>query len=218
MMNHRKGSGFILIQKETVTANITDGLTRNGGNSKFPIRNYTIMKVRIVLLNIHITRETCLTNNKSEEIIIKSTETDGSNRFEKEPILFLASDKSDRLLIQYYIKVRQLSISKEEYDFWDKMNKINENGGDIFDKQPFEISSNIHNINKPTEQVLGYFQVSGATVKSLYITKNQIRELNIPVYKYNCTAIVIGPSDFPADHVLVYHPLHLMKFIECIAL
>ena len=117
------------------------------------------------IIPLSTVNETCWSNNKSDEINIKSIGPGISNKFEKKPVLFIATDKSDRLLIQYNLKVRQLSISKKEYEFWDMMSQINESGGDIFDKQPFEISGNIHNINKPDEQVLGYFQVSGAKSK-----------------------------------------------------
>jgi len=133
----------------------------------------------------------CWANNKSAEIIVKSGKTGIS-----EPIIFLASEKSDRLLIQYHITVKQLSVSKQEFEFWESMQKINETGGDIFDKQPFQIYGNIHNINNPGEQVLGYFQVSGAAVASRYITKSQLSGLELPDYRYECGKVEEGPVDY----------------------
>jgi hypothetical protein len=136
-------------------------------------------------------KKTCWRNNKSSEIIIKSSDEGVSN-----PILFIPSGESDRLLIQYWIEVRQFSLSSQEYEFWDHMKQISESGGDIFDKQPFQISGNIHSLNKPDEQVLGYFQVSGAKLKSRYITNKEITKLDIPVYEYPCDRIVVCPMDF----------------------
>jgi hypothetical protein len=151
-------------------------------------------------LNVVPVKNTCWASNKSREINIEATENKIFN-----PILFIASDKSDRLLIQYCIQVRQLSLSKEEYDFWDMMNKINESGGDIFDKQPFQIISNIQNINHPSEKVLGYFQVSGAKTQRKYITKSELARFSIPSYQYVCEKIEIGPEDYinPQAPVLV---------------
>lgn len=140
-------------------------------------------------------REVCWGNKKSYEINIKSSET----RF-SQPVLFVASEKSGRLLIQYYIKVKQLSISKKEYEFWDLMQQIEERGGDIFEKQPFQISGNIHNIGKPAEQVLGYFQVSGVKVKERYITYKEINDLGIPFYEYKCDQILKGTDDYPVAY------------------
>jgi hypothetical protein len=141
-------------------------------------------------------KQTCWADHKSGEIIIETTETGRSNKFTKKPVLFIASDESDRLLIEYCIQIRQLSISKKEYEFWDQLTQINESGGDIFDKQPFQISGNIHNINKPDEQVLGYFQVSGARVNRRFIPYSEISNLNLPEYKYECAEIEVKPSDF----------------------
>jgi hypothetical protein len=142
-------------------------------------------------------KQVCWRNNRSDEILIQSTESGQTNRIEKKPILFIASDKSDRLLIQYCIEVKQLSISKMEFEFWDHMKQINASGGDIFEKQPFPIVSNIQNISNPEETVLGYFQVSAVSQKRVYISANDISELNIPLYNYDCERIELGPDDYP---------------------
>ena len=136
-------------------------------------------------------KKTCWANNKSFDIIIKSSETGISD-----PIFFIDSEKSDRLLIQYHISMMQLSISRQEYEFWESMQKVNETGGDIFDKQPFQVFGNIHSINNPEEQVLGFFQVSGTSVASRYITQSQLAGLELPRYKYDCGKIVQGPIDY----------------------
>jgi len=139
-------------------------------------------------------KKICWGHEHSHDIIIKSSVSGISN-----PILFVASNETSRLLIQYFIKVRQFSISKGEYEFWDLMKQVSESGGDIFDKQPFQISGNIHNINNPDEQVLGYFQVSGAREVSRYITKKEIEELGLSHYSYPCNTIVVGPKDIPTE-------------------
>jgi len=142
-------------------------------------------------------KQVCFSYNESDEIIIHSTESAQSDRIEKEPILFIASAMSDRLLIQYSIEIKQLSLSETEYQFWEQMKQINESGGDIFEKQPFSIVSNIHNINNPDEPVLGYFQVSAVEKKRIYITREDIVELDIPVFTYDCERLVVGPGDYP---------------------
>lgn len=136
-------------------------------------------------------KRTCWANYKSHEIIIKSSENGIS-----QPILFIGSEKSDRLLIQYHITMKQFSISKQEYEFWESLQKVNETGGDIFDKQPFQVYGNIYNINDPGEQVLGYFQVSGVSVRSRYITKSQIEGMFLPEYRYKCGKVEKGPVDY----------------------
>jgi len=65
------------------------------------------------ITNVDQIKQVCWKNNISSEIIIQSAEFGQSAGIEKKPILFIASDKSDRLLIQYSIEVQQLSLSKK---------------------------------------------------------------------------------------------------------
>lgn len=143
-------------------------------------------------------KEICWSSNTSHEIIIQSMESDVTNRIDKKPILFVGSASSNRLLIQYAIEIKQLSLSQKEFEFWDQMRQINESGGDIFEKQPYPIVSNIHSKTHPDEQVLGYFQVSAVKKRMKYITQKDIAGLNLPVYRYDCQRIEVGPSDYPS--------------------
>jgi hypothetical protein len=136
-------------------------------------------------------KEICWGHNRSDGIIIKSSDEAFSV-----PVTFIDPEKSPRLLIQYCIDVRQLSISKKEYEFWNQMSMINESGGDIFDKQPFQVNGNIHNTAKPGETVLGYFQVSSAKHLRKYITYNNAEALGIPHYVYPCQTFMVSPIDF----------------------
>jgi len=149
------------------------------------------------IIEVDQIKQICWRNIESDEIMIQSTNLAQTSRIEKKPILFIASDQSDRFLIQYYIEVKQLSLSKTEYEFWDHMHQINESGGDIFEKQPFSIISNIHNTGDSNEQVLGYFQVSSVNRESLYIKPRDILGYNLPHFSYNCNRLVIGEDDYP---------------------
>lgn len=140
----------------------------------------------------------CWRNYKSREIFTVSPDADITNRFIKKPLLFIASDKADRLMVQYYIKVRQYTISKNEYEFWEQMKQVNTAGGDIFDRQPFQIISNVHNVSNPSEPVLGYFQVSAVSESSMYITRREIDALDLRQFDYGCDVLFVNPRDqFP---------------------
>ena len=163
-------------------------------------------------------KQVCWGQNGSDAITIKSTVSAQSNRIVKEPILFIASDKSDRLLIQYCVEVKQLSLSKTEFEFWDQMQQINEVGDDIFQKQPFSIVSNIHNKSIPDETVLGYFQVSAVEQKRIYITPDAIAGLDLPEYQYDCDRVEVGPNDYPGtmtfDNIYDSYTSSSYTFIE----
>lgn len=141
---------------------------------------------------------TCWANNKSDVIDIENTVLDNTGGFVQKPVLFIASAETNRLMIQYCVEVRQLSVSQAEYRFWDLMLQLNESGGDIFDKQPFQIFSNIHNVTNPDEQIIGWFQVSGAKLIRKYITFNEVSALDLPFYLYDCERIEKGEIDYPS--------------------
>jgi hypothetical protein len=145
---------------------------------------------------IPIENVTCYKNRKSDEVLIQFIDPELNGEFIKKPVSFIASDKSDRLLIQYCIEVSQYSISENEYEFWRLTKEINESGGDIFDKQPFPIISNIHCVNDPDENVLGYFQVCGVSRKMIYIKGSEITALGLQPYHYTCDMVVKGPQDY----------------------
>jgi hypothetical protein len=139
----------------------------------------------------------CWKNNKSSEILIHSVYNEDVSLIREEPIVFIVSDKSDRLMLQYSILIRQYSISKNEYNFWDNLKKVNESGGDIFASQPFPVVSNIRNINDPDGRVLGYFQVSAVKQKRKEIQFSDIVQLNLPFYQYPCIRIEDSPDILP---------------------
>jgi Domain of unknown function (DUF4249) len=141
-------------------------------------------------------KEYCWKSRKSDEILIHSIYAGEDPHISKEPIFFIASDKSDRLLIQYSILVRQYSISEQEYDFWNNLKQVNESGGDIFAKQPFEVIGNIKNVNNPEEKVLGFFQVSAEKQKRKNILFNDVAGLDLSFYQFTCERFVKEPFEY----------------------
>lgn len=162
---------------------------------------------KIPLANI-----TCWKNNISEEILIQPAETDVEGSFVKKPVFFIPSRESDRLLVQYCVEITQYSISASEFEFWDHMIQINDAGGDIFDKQPFPIVSNIHCISKPEEKVLGYFQVSSVSKAREYLTRREVDLLDVDLYSYDCDILMVAPGD--PETLMIPEPITFDKVNE----
>ena len=149
------------------------------------------------ILPVSDVKEFCYRSVKSSAILYGSILPEHTNFIKRAPVCFVASAKTDRLTIQYSILIKQYSLSKEAFDFWNNLKKINEMGGTIFDKQPYQVISNIRNVNNPGEKVLGYFQVSALKQKRMYITSSELDELNLPWYQYDCKRVVVSPDDYP---------------------
>jgi hypothetical protein len=147
------------------------------------------------ITSVDVIKDYCWKSKNSDEILIYSNYSGQAGPVKKELMTFIASDQSDRLTIEYSMLVKQYSISKNEYDFWDNLKQVNENGGDIFASQPFPVISNIHNLSNPKEKVLGYFQVSAVKEKRIFIPFSEIVRLQIPLYHYDqCKRMEIEPS------------------------
>ncbi len=148
------------------------------------------------LIPVSDVKEYCWKTHQGDNIIIRSNQNGQTGRLTKQPIYFIASDKSDRLMLQYSILIKQYSISKDEYEFWNKLNQVNVAGGDIFARQPYAVSGNIRNLKNLNERVLGYFKVSAVTQKRKNIPFSDFVALNLPFYHDACEFVLKSPADF----------------------
>ncbi len=149
-----------------------------------------------VILPIYDVKDFCWKTVKSSTIVEGSIVPGEDDFIRKAPVCFVASSKSDRLILQYSILVKQYSLSKEAYDFWNNLKQVNEAGGTIFDEQPYLVISNVSCLNDPGEKVLGYFQVSAVKQERKYITPGELDELNLPWFKPDCKRFVVSPLDY----------------------
>lgn len=155
-----------------------------------------------LIVALDTVKEYCWKSGNSDDIFINSVLPGHSGIILKEPLLFIASNKSDRLVIRYSILIKQYSISRKEYDFWNNLKKINETGGNIFDTQPWAVESNVTNVDDPSEKILGYFKVSAVKQKRIYISPNDLTKLDIPFFTYDCQQVAMAPSDYPRTSVM----------------
>lgn len=152
-----------------------------------------------IILPVSNVNQVCWGNWIPGDILIQPVPDHPGNGITKKPVIFVDPAASNRVQIRYCAEVRQMSVSAREYEFWDLMDQLEKSGGDIFDRQPFQIFSNIHNIDDPREQVLGYFQVSGVSSKRVYINYSDIISMGLPAYRYTCQRVTKGPSDYITD-------------------
>lgn len=66
---------------------------------------------------------------------------------------------------KHYFTVRQRSMNREAYEYWEKADNLLSAVGNIFDIPPAPLPGNLYNINDPEEEVLGYFDVSSTSLK-----------------------------------------------------
>ena len=150
----------------------------------------------------------CWKNGRSDEIMTDLV-FPGHSGILKEPVAFIATELSDRLMLEYSILIKQYSISQDEYEFWDNVKKINAKGSDIFASQPYSVTSNIHNVNNRNERVLGYFQVSAEKEKRKFISFSDIAGFQLPYYHTPCLRYEVKCVDpFVADYCVEFNNIY----------
>jgi hypothetical protein len=138
----------------------------HSGECKFFKWDYT--ETWEVRLPYDVPNKICWTTNKSTGIMIKNTSMLSDNIVSRYPLIFI-SNETDRLEDKYSILVNQYSINEVEYEYWDKMQRISEQTGNLYDIIPSSIQGNIYCVDDPTKIVLGYFSVSAKTSKRIFI-------------------------------------------------
>jgi hypothetical protein len=84
----------------------------------------------------------------------------------------------------YSIKVKQHALSKEKYEFLQRMKKNTESTGTLFDAQPSELVGNIHCKNDAAEIVVGFMETADMQEKRIWIRPS---DLNNWGYTQSCT-------------------------------
>ncbi len=75
---------------------------------------------------------------------------------------------------RHYFLVNQQSMNKEAFDYWDKINRIANQTGSIFDAPPAGIQGNLYNVNNEEEMVLGYFELVNTDSLRAFVTAGQL--------------------------------------------
>lgn len=124
----------------------------------------------------------CWRSASSTSLLLGSSAKLSNDLIYRLPFLYIpAGDK--RISELYSIYVRQYALTKEAYEFLEKMKKNTEENGSIFDPQPSQLKGNIHCITTPEEPVIGYISISTISEKRLFISPRQLPFWN---YRSGC--------------------------------
>lgn len=105
---------------------------------------------------------------------------------------------SIKLSNKYSILVRQFTVSKAEFQFWQELGRTTEDLGSLFDAQPSTVTGNVHTTSG--DPTIGYFSAGSAQVKRLTIDTNDIPFVKRPETYDNCNTFdfdTIPPPQAP---------------------
>ncbi|NCD69160.1 DUF4249 domain-containing protein [Mucilaginibacter agri] len=99
-------------------------------------------------------------------IVVASTAGLSQSVINNEPVGYV-DISSGKLAHGYSLLLKQYSLTKEAYEYWQKLKKNTEQLGSIFDAQPSDLKGNMHNVANSDEPVLGFVSASGITTKRI---------------------------------------------------
>ncbi len=146
----------------------------------------------------------CWKHDSSIDINVFSFGNQVSSEIKEQKVHFVASELTDRLTVRYCLGVKQLTISKEEYEYWRKLSEATEDVGDVFGKQPYSITGNVYNVEDEDEPVLGFFQVGSVAFKRLYVDYDVLYDLDLPLYSGSCVRDSCLPEDYNDSYYEIY--------------
>lgn len=75
----------------------------------------------------------------------------------------------------HFFNVYQYSITRESFEYWDKLSRIAQPEGNIFDLPPAAVRGNIYNVDDEDELVLGYFEASSVGIARTLTSPEDLR-------------------------------------------
>jgi hypothetical protein len=115
----------------------------------------------------------CWSDQTSSSLIIDNTSKLAQDIVYEYPLVNIP-DNSIELSSLYSIQVSQFALTLEGYDFLSQMQVNTESLGSIFDVQPTELIGNIHCLNNPGEQVIGYISAGTVQQQRIFIAETQL--------------------------------------------
>ena len=159
---------------------------------------------------------TCWRTQNIQEVFTYKTEDLSEAKITRLPLHFVNTE-SKALSIRYSLLVKQMSVTKQAFEFWNDIGELEEEQETLYTRQPFQIRGNVLNHSNPDEPVLGYFMTAGFSQKRIFVNRPMgvrfyyntecvliVEELMVMLYLMRdqwpvlLTAIPVGPGLVPA--------------------
>ena len=114
--------------------------------------------------------KTCWRTYTVQNIFTASTEELNTQNLERFPLHFVDTETRE-LFIRYSLQVSMFTLSKQNWEYWDKLRELQENQDGLFTRQPYQVRGNVVCVSNPDEIVLGEFTVAGITEKRIFVDR-----------------------------------------------
>lgn len=150
------------------------------------------------------TYRVCWATRHSRNIFNLSTKSLSGNAVKNLPLQFI-DNTTTKLYVGYSVLIGQHALSEPAYLFWEQLRVNSESVGGLYEQQPLPVEGNLHNLTRPDNKVLGFFQATSLVQKRIFIPA--IRDMGI-VYDSICSPIPLGRKKWKeftrADYPVYY--------------
>ncbi|SDY40564.1 DUF4249 domain-containing protein [Hymenobacter psychrophilus] len=115
----------------------------------------------------------CWSTEQSNRIVLTKTTSLGQDVVSDFRIQGVGA-QNPQLYSRYSILVRQQSLTKEEYTYWEQLRKNTESIGSLFDPQPSQVTGNVRGLTDPNAMVLGFVGTHSVTEQRLFIDYKEL--------------------------------------------
>jgi uncharacterized protein DUF4249 len=150
---------------------------------------------QIIFLEPDQYRYQCFKFYNSTDISIATSSALSDDIIRRARITIIPNDYS-KIAHRYSILVKQYSLTAEAYKYWHVLQANTEQNGNIFDPQPAQLRSNIHNVADPNEPVIGFVSVSNYSEKRMFIRGTQLNHRPPVPYSDICEVDYPSPADW----------------------
>jgi hypothetical protein len=127
-------------------------------------------------------RYQCYKFYRSTSIVIANSSALSDDIIRRARVTVIPNNYS-KIAHRYSILVKQYALTADAYKYWQILQANTEQNGNIFDPQPAQLRSNIHNVADPDEPVIGYVSASNFTEKRMFIRGTQlVHRPSVPYY------------------------------------
>ena len=123
----------------------------------------------------------CYFTESISQMAVGSSSLMGTNEIIQQPLYFV-SNQTPRLQEKYSLLVKQHSLTRGAFQYWDKMKTQSDDTGGLFETQPVSSTGNICNVDDPEEKVLGYFFVTQVQKKRIMVSE----DFEFPIALFDC--------------------------------
>lgn len=138
----------------------------------------------------------CFLSEKLELLKVADDRLTNGRQVRNMGVLFLPFEKY--LGVKNKLTVYQHSISADAYNYFRILEQQKNSTGTVFDPPPAEVKGNMINVSNEDEQVIGFFDVSGVSVKQVTIKRADINH-NFPFFRFpdDCRVMPGATTEMP---------------------